>query len=112
MAARKLLVDIHTHVYLPRYASVLRSRSSVPFIRTSTSSQEERLLVLDHEPNGGRPVGPQYWDREGACHSRVVLYLLTRISYRKTEIHGQTWDRHIRGQVCYLPTWWLEFQGS
>jgi hypothetical protein len=65
MMAKKLLVDIHTHVYLPRYASVLRSRSSVPLIRTNTSTQQERLLILDHEPSGGRPVGPQYWDREG-----------------------------------------------
>ena len=30
----KLLVDIHTHVYLPRYAALLRSRSSVPSIRS------------------------------------------------------------------------------
>ncbi|KAF9453053.1 amidohydrolase 2 [Macrolepiota fuliginosa MF-IS2] len=64
MAAKKLLVDIHTHVYLPRYASVLRSRTTVPFIRTDASTQQERLLILDHEPSGGRPVGPQYWDRE------------------------------------------------
>ena len=64
----KLLVDIHTHVYLPRYASLLRSRSSVPFIRTITNplgTREDRLLILDHEPSGGRPVGAQYWDREG-----------------------------------------------
>ncbi|PPR03857.1 hypothetical protein CVT26_000855 [Gymnopilus dilepis] len=63
----KLLVDIHTHVYLPRYASLLRSRSSVPFIRTITNPQgtrEDRLLILDQEPSGGRPVGAQYWDRE------------------------------------------------
>ncbi|CAA7259608.1 unnamed protein product [Cyclocybe aegerita] len=66
----KLLVDIHTHVYLPRYAALLRSRAgaaTVPFIRTSTTSEglaEDRLLILDHEPSGGRPVGPQYWDRE------------------------------------------------
>ncbi|KAF9464359.1 hypothetical protein BDZ94DRAFT_1216363 [Collybia nuda] len=67
MASRKLLVDIHTHVYLPRYASLLRTRTSVPFIRSSTTrdgKSEERLLILDHEPSGGRPVGPQYWDRE------------------------------------------------
>ncbi|KAG6812994.1 hypothetical protein H0H92_014925 [Tricholoma furcatifolium] len=65
--ASKLLVDIHTHVYLPRYASLLRSRSSVPFIRSSTTRDgklDERLLILDHEPSGGRPVGPQYWDRD------------------------------------------------
>ncbi|KNZ74840.1 2-amino-3-carboxymuconate-6-semialdehyde decarboxylase [Termitomyces sp. J132] len=63
----KLLVDIHTHVYLPRYAALLRTRSSVPFIRSSPTHDrrvDERLLILDHEPSGGRPVGPQYWDRE------------------------------------------------
>ena len=62
MASRKLLVDIHTHVYLPRYASFLRSRTSVPRIFTRTTpegQQEERLLILDNEPSGGRPVGAQ-----------------------------------------------------
>jgi aminocarboxymuconate-semialdehyde decarboxylase len=62
MAARKLLVDVHTHVYLPRYANVLRSRTSVPKIlsrETSNGKTEERLLILDHEPSGGRPVGAQ-----------------------------------------------------
>ena len=63
-AARKLLVDIHTHVYLPRYAALLRSRNSVPYIK-SISPTDERLLILDHEPSGGRPVNSQYWDREG-----------------------------------------------
>lgn len=67
MAARRLLVDVHTHVYLPRYAAFLRSRTSVPRIFTRTSDageQEERLLILDNEPSGGRPVGAQYWDRD------------------------------------------------
>ncbi|KAF9534741.1 hypothetical protein CPB83DRAFT_901704 [Crepidotus variabilis] len=65
--ASRLLVDVHTHVYLPRYASLLRSRSTVPFIRTNTTADglsEDRLLILENEPSGGRPVGPQYWDRE------------------------------------------------
>lgn len=57
----RLLVDIHTHIYLPRYASLLRARSSVPRILQSQSG--ERLVILDDEPSGGRPVGPQYWDR-------------------------------------------------
>lgn len=64
--ASKLLVDIHTHVYLPRYAALLRTRSNVPFIRSSATLDgkvDERLLILDHEPSGGRPVGAQYWDR-------------------------------------------------
>ena len=62
MALRSLLVDVHTHIYLPRYASVLRSRSDVPriFRRTTPSGQsEDRLLILDNEPSGGRPMGPQ-----------------------------------------------------
>jgi aminocarboxymuconate-semialdehyde decarboxylase len=62
MALRKLLVDVHTHVYLPRYVSVLRSRSSAPriFTRNTPSGQDEdRLLILDDEPSGGRPVGAQ-----------------------------------------------------
>ncbi|CAK5275386.1 unnamed protein product [Mycena citricolor] len=61
------LVDVHTHVYLPRYASLLRTRSAVPRILTSTTvdgKRDDRLLILEHEPSGGRPVGPQYWDRE------------------------------------------------
>jgi len=77
--ASKLLVDIHTHVYLPRYATLLRSRSSVPFIRTNTTPEgvtEDRLLILDHEPNGGRPVGPQYWDREGMGFQSSFLWYL------------------------------------
>ncbi|KAF8320848.1 amidohydrolase 2 [Clavulina sp. PMI_390] len=62
MAARALLVDVHTHMYLPRYASLLRARSSVPFIRSRQDG--DRLVILDNEPSGGRPVGPQYWDRD------------------------------------------------
>lgn len=56
------LVDVHTHVYLPRYAEVLRSRSAAP--RILTQNGEERLVILENEPSGGRPVGPQYWARE------------------------------------------------
>ena len=67
MAVRRLLVDIHTHVYLPRYASVLRARTEVPRIverkrlptATSPSVTEERLVIFKDEPISGRPVGPQ-----------------------------------------------------
>lgn len=54
---KQLLVDIHTHCYLPRYAAFLRSRSNVPKI--FSSGVHERLLILDDEPSTGRPVGPQ-----------------------------------------------------
>ena len=54
---KHLLVDVHTHCYLPRYAAFLRSRTNVPKI--FTSGDQERLLILDDEPVTGRPVGPQ-----------------------------------------------------
>lgn len=63
----RLLIDVHTHVYLPRYVAFLRARSSAPRVfsrNTAEGKTEERLLILDGEPSGGRPVGPQYWDRE------------------------------------------------
>ncbi|KAF8591485.1 amidohydrolase 2 [Ramaria rubella] len=66
MSAR-LLVDIHTHIYLPRYVTFLRSRNQVPRIsvtRMSSSKEESRLHILPNEPSGGRPIGPQYWDRD------------------------------------------------
>ncbi|KAJ3929684.1 MAG: hypothetical protein NXY57DRAFT_922818 [Lentinula lateritia] len=56
------LVDVHTHVYLPRYASWLRSRSIAPRILVNEAG-EERLLILENETSAGRPVGPSYWDR-------------------------------------------------
>jgi aminocarboxymuconate-semialdehyde decarboxylase len=62
LSGRVPTVDIHTHVYLPRYADELRARSSAPRIyrRISADGQpEERLLILDGEPGVGRPVGPQ-----------------------------------------------------
>ncbi|KAG8904026.1 hypothetical protein FRB99_002368 [Tulasnella sp. 403] len=64
---RKLLVDIHTHVYLPQYVTYLRNRTSVPRIltrKTAAGVNEERLVILEDEPSGGRPVGPQYWNRD------------------------------------------------
>ncbi|KAG8776658.1 hypothetical protein FRC16_004431 [Serendipita sp. 398] len=62
MSLKQLLVDVHTHCYLPRYAAFLRQRTQVP--RIFTRGSEERLLILDDEPAAGRPVGPQYWDRD------------------------------------------------
>ncbi|TFK71810.1 amidohydrolase 2 [Pluteus cervinus] len=66
-ATTRLIVDIHTHGYLPRYASMLRSRAVVPKIvstKVRDGAVEERLHILNDEPSGGRPVGRQYWDRD------------------------------------------------
>lgn len=89
--ASKMLVDVHTHVYLPRYASLLRSRTTVPLIRAITTpggTSEDRLLILENEPSGGRPVGPQYWDREGEGVISMVLHQDSEIFSRETQVHG------------------------
>ena len=76
MAAQRLLVDIHTHVYLPRYAAFLRSRATVPriFTRTSPDSgrQEERLLTLDDEFR-------LIWSRDKLRAERICFFWLRYI---------------------------------
>ena len=57
-------MDVHTHVYLPRYASFLRARAVAPRIFSrpvpgEPGAEEDRLVILNNEPSGGRPVGPQ-----------------------------------------------------
>ncbi|KAF2759072.1 uracil-5-carboxylate decarboxylase [Pseudovirgaria hyperparasitica] len=64
------VVDIHTHVYPPSYVSLLRSRQTVPYIRTFPDAPDSsRLIILPGEDDPstpstsrGRPVGPDYWD--------------------------------------------------
>jgi hypothetical protein len=77
---RHPVVDVHTHVYLPRYAAELRARTSAPRILNWTNGvkTEERLLILDGEPSGGRPIGPQVcllFSNEVQAHSlRICQY--------------------------------------
>jgi aminocarboxymuconate-semialdehyde decarboxylase len=59
-------VDIHTHVYPPSYISLLKSRSTIPYIRSFPPSSSLRLVILPAEDTAstsrGRPVGPAYYD--------------------------------------------------
>jgi len=68
------IVDVHTHVYLPRYAAELRARSLAPRIltrRDADGKSEERLLILDGEPGSGRPVGPQVGSQFDASSAKI-----------------------------------------
>ena len=60
------VVDIHTHVYPPSYIELLKSRSSIPYIRSFPSSPALRLVILPAEDtestSRGRPVGAEYYD--------------------------------------------------
>lgn len=67
MAAVKYpVVDIHTHVYPPSYIALLKSRSSIPYIRSFPPSTDLRLVILPAEDTAstsrGRPVGSAYYD--------------------------------------------------
>lgn len=93
-------IDLHTHVYLPRYMDILRSRSDVPFVRPGDGG--ERLIILPAEQeqmeaaqvggtsiSAGRPIGGEYWDAEN------------KLRYM---------DRHgIRTSVLSLANPWLDF---
>ncbi|KAF9247367.1 amidohydrolase 2 [Melanogaster broomeanus] len=68
LSAKAPIVDVHTHVYLPRYAAELRARTSAPRI------YKERLLILDRRAWCGPSCGATgawqghftslYWDRD------------------------------------------------
>lgn len=59
---RPLVVDIHTHIYTPRLVQLLRSRTVNP--RIHNVKGKEKLAILPEEVDGGRPIGPQYYDRK------------------------------------------------
>lgn len=60
------VVDIHTHVYPPAFTSLLRSRSTVPYIFHDATTASNRLVILPAEDtlstSRGRPIGPSYYD--------------------------------------------------
>lgn len=65
------VVDVHTHIYPPAYVSLLRSRTTVPYMRVFPDALDagERLVILPSEDTAtntarGRPIGPEYYDEE------------------------------------------------
>lgn len=61
------LIDVHTHMYLPRYVALLRARSRLPHI--VSRGQGERLIILpdeetDSSTSAGRPIGSEFYEVE------------------------------------------------
>ena len=85
-------IDVHTHVYLPRYRDLLRARGTVP--RIAGAPGDERLIILpgedaDTSTSAGRPIGGEYFSPE-----RKLAYM----------------DAHdIAVSVLSLANPWLEF---
>jgi aminocarboxymuconate-semialdehyde decarboxylase len=57
-----VVIDVHSHIYLPRYVEILRGRDRLP--RIVIEGGGERLLILPEEERGGglrgRPIDPEY----------------------------------------------------
>nr|OQO27051.1 hypothetical protein B0A51_07392 [Rachicladosporium sp. CCFEE 5018] len=62
------VVDVHTHVYPPKYMDLLRSRTAVPYVRSfpDNPAAGDRLVILPAEDtestSRGRPIGSEYFD--------------------------------------------------
>lgn len=59
------LIDVHTHMYLPRYVALLRERGKLP--RISNRGGRDRLVILpeeeaDDSTSAGRPIGSEFHD--------------------------------------------------
>lgn len=61
-------VDVHTHVYLPRYMQMLRDRRILPRVQTDNEGVDKLLILPEEEESAnagvaaGRPIGTEYWD--------------------------------------------------
>eukprot|EP01099_Mayorella_cantabrigiensis_P000373 TRINITY_DN1174_c0_g1_i4.p1 TRINITY_DN1174_c0_g1~~TRINITY_DN1174_c0_g1_i4.p1 ORF type:complete len:286 (-),score=62.82 TRINITY_DN1174_c0_g1_i4:395-1141(-) len=77
------VVDVHTHVYLPRYVELMRERTSLPKIVKDNQGQDKLLILPDEDLDGGaggRPVHSEYWNldkklewmRANNIHSSVL----------------------------------------
>lgn len=82
---RKRLIDVHTHMYTPKYMAILQKRTEIPKVRTIEG--QDRLIILPGEENekttlAGRPIGREYFsvdtkiaymDRHNISHSIISL---------------------------------------
>lgn len=62
------VVDVHTHMYPPKYMQLLRSRNEIPYVKSfpDDPAAGDRLVILPAEDTAstsrGRPIGPEYYD--------------------------------------------------
>ena len=64
-SSHRASIDVHTHMYFPKYMDVLKSRTDVPYVREINN--ENRLVILPGEDSEtttavGRPIGKEYYD--------------------------------------------------
>ena len=91
-SARGGAIDVHTHMYLPGYMSILRKRADIPYVRTIAG--QDRLVILPGEDaegttSAGRPIGREYFD--------------VKAKLQFMDVHG------IQQSVVSLANPWLDF---
>ena len=90
------LVDVHTHMYPPKYMEILRARGNIPKV-VKNHQNEDRLVILPNEKvceqtgNVGRPIGFEYFD------AQEKLNFMDR--------------HHISHSVVSVANPWLDFLG-
>lgn len=62
---RCMSIDVHTHMYTPKYMDILRKRAEIP--RVLNIGGQDRLVILPGEDkevttSTGRPIGKEYYD--------------------------------------------------
>ena len=62
---RNVSIDVHTHMYTPKYMDILKKRTDIP--RVITVAGQDRLVILPGEDkeittSTGRPIGHEYWN--------------------------------------------------
>ena len=93
---RSFSIDVHTHMYTPKYMKILRNRTNIP--RIINVNNEDRLVILPGEDkeittSTGRPIGQEYWNVEA------------KLKFMKMH--------HISKSIISLANPWLDFlEGS
>ncbi len=107
-------IDVHTHMYLPKYMEILKKRSDIP--KVITIGGEDRLVILPGEADEvttstGRPIGREYWDvnaklqymaKHNISHSVVSLAnpWLDFLEGQEAESVAQELNDELEGEFC------------
>ncbi|KAL8781842.1 MAG: hypothetical protein Q9213_005844 [Squamulea squamosa] len=97
MASSTPIVDIHTHIYPPSYLTLLRSRTTVPYLLDLLDkTAPPRLIILPSDDNSSIP--PE-------CRGRPIdaSYSSIREKLRFMDNHG------IQTSIISLANPWLDF---
>ncbi|RFU30414.1 hypothetical protein B7463_g5921, partial [Scytalidium lignicola] len=103
MAAKKLVVDVHSHLYPPSYINLLKSRTEIPYIRAFPPSNQ---LCLCNRP-------PQNSSGAATGNSKTPPGRILHAHYYDVSEKIMFMDNHsIDISVLSLGNPWIDFLGS